>query len=31
MKIDDTVLNMLRETLKEKDKPALRLMVKGFT
>lgn|GEM_PF-4608881 len=31
LKIDDTVLKILRETLKEKDKPAFRLLVKKYT
>lgn len=31
LKIDDNVLKMLRETLKEKNKPAFRLLVKKYT
>jgi len=31
LKMDNNVLNILREMLKGKDKPALRLLVKGFT
>ena len=31
LKIDDAVLKVLRETLKEKNKPAFRLFVKKYT